>query len=258
MKFFCWICFIVALIVFSTSCATRKRLPVNYLENLSDTTIPSGLKANEATIRKNDILSIRVYSMSIDPSTDIPYNLPEGQGTGANNTTTGFLVDQNGNIEYPRIGTVKAEGLTKEELAEVIKSRLQDQLKQPSVMVRFINYRITVLGEVRGPGTFSVPSERITILEALGMAGDVSEFGKRSNVKVMRESSDGQRTVGTIDLTSSQMFNSPFYTLQQNDVVFVDQSDKRTKQQDQQQTMQQIGIATSLITVIALVLNFIK
>jgi polysaccharide biosynthesis/export protein len=111
---------------------------------------------------------------------------------------------------------------------------------------------------VRGPGTFSVPSERITILEALGMAGDVSEFGKRSNVKVMRESSDGQRTVGTIDLTSSQMFNSPFYTLQQNDVVFVDQSDKRTKQQDQQQTMQQIGIATSLITVIALVLNFIK
>ena len=256
MKFFCWICFLAALVVFS-SCASQKRLPVNYLENVSDTIIPTGLVTGNSLIRKNDMLSIRVYSMSIDPATDVPYNLPEGS-SATSAGTSGFLVDQNGNIEYPRVGPIKAEGLTKEELAEVIKSRLQDQLKQPSVMVRFLNYRFTILGEVRSPGTFTVPSERVTILEALGMAGDVSEFGKRSTVRVMRENENGQRQIGTLDLTSSEMFNSPYFMLQQNDVVFVDQTGIRTQQQERQNVLQQITIATSLVTTIALILNFIK
>ena len=125
-------------------------------------------------------------------------------------------------------------------------------------MVRFLNYRFTILGEVRAPGTFTVPSEKVTILEALGMAGDITEFGKRTSIKVMREDSIGQRQIGTLDLTSSQMFNSPFFQLQQNDVVIVDQAERRLKQQEQQQVIQQIGIATGLITTIALILNFIK
>jgi polysaccharide biosynthesis/export protein len=256
MKFFSWICFLWAIIMFS-SCATQKRVPVNYLERVSDTSVVV-IEAANATIRTNDLLSIRVYSMSINPATDIPYNLPETAGAAGGPGSGGFLVDRNGFIEYPRIGTVKAAGLTREELAELIRMKLQDQLLQPSVVVRFLNYRFTVLGEVRTPGTFTVPSENVTILEALGLAGDVTEFGKRNQVKVMRERENGQREIATVDLTSTAMFSSPYFRLQQNDVVFVDQAERRLRQQEQQQVVQQIQIATGLITTIALILNFIK
>jgi polysaccharide biosynthesis/export protein len=258
MKLYCWLCFILALLFFS-SCASRKGFPVNYMENVNDTVIPIKNKIVSPTIMRNDILSIRVYSMSVDPATDIPYNIPESAlAQNSNGVGVGFLVDQEGDIEYPRIGKLKAAGLTKEELAEVIKTHLQTQLKQPSVMVRFLNFRVSVLGEVNGPGTFTVASERVTVLEALGLAGDITEFGKRDNIKVMRETTDGQREIGTINLTNSDMFNSPFFQLQQNDVVFVDQSERRQKLQNQQQILQQIGIATGIITILALVLNFLK
>jgi polysaccharide export outer membrane protein len=258
MKLYCWLCFILALLFFS-SCASRKNYQVNYIANVTDSVIPVKNKMTSPRIMVNDILSIRVYSMSIDPSTDIPYNIPESAANqNTNGVGVGFLVDQAGEIEYPRIGKIKAEGLTKEELAESIKLRLQDQLKQPSVMIRFLNFRVSVLGEVNGPGTFTVATERVTVLEALGLAGDITEFGKRDNIKVMRETVDGQREIGTINLTNSDMFNSPFFQLQQNDVVFVDQSERRQKLQNQQQLLQQIGIATGIITVLALVLNFLK
>ena len=196
--------------------------------------------------------------MSINPATDIPYNLPEQVVAGGSGTTTaGFLVDQKGNIEYPRIGTIHAEGLTKEQLSETIKDKLKEQLTEPSVIVRFVNYKITVLGEVRSPGTFTLPTDKITILEALGLAGDITDFGRRSTVKILRENNN-QREIGTINLTSKELFTSPFYHLQQNDVVFVEQESRKIRQQEQQNLAQQIGIATSIITAIALILNFIK
>jgi len=139
----------------------------------------------------------------------------------------------------------------------VIKGKLQDQLTQPAVIVRFLNYRITVLGEVKGPSTFTLPTDHLTVLEALGLAGDVTEFGRKDNVKVMREV-NGQREIGTIDLTSKEMFNSPYFRLQQNDVVFVDQTRRKIRQQEQQTLLQQIAIASSIITAAALILNFVK
>jgi polysaccharide biosynthesis/export protein len=257
MRIFNLLLFLTVLI-WNTSCRTQKATINNYLENLSDTTAVLADSVVNPVIQKGDILSIRVYSMSINPATDIPYNLPEQTVAGSSGTTTsGFLVDQNGNVEYPRLGTIRAQGLTKEELADVIKKKLEGQLTQPSVIVRFVNYKITVLGEVRSPGTFPVSTERITILEALGLAGDITEFGKKTNLKVLREN-DAKREIGTIDLTSKEMFNSPFYRLQQNDVVFVEQTGRKTRQQEQQNLAQQIGIATSIITAIALILNFIK
>ena len=250
--------FFAAIIVLATSCRVQKKTFSNYLENVADTTIPIQNNIPDPLIQKNDILSIRVYSMSINPATDIPYNLPEQAVAGGTGTTTaGFLVDQNGNIEYPRIGTIHVEGLTKEQLANAIKEKLKDQLTQPSVIVRFVNYKITVLGEVRSPGTFTVPTDKITILEALGMAGDITDFGKRSSVKILRENNN-QREIGTLNLTSKELFTSPFYHLQQNDVVFVEQESRKIRQQEQQNLAQQIGIATSIITAIALILNFIK
>ena len=124
-------------------------------------------------------------------------------------------------------------------------------------MVRFLNFKISVLGEVKSPGTFTLPTERVTILEALGLSGDVTEFGTKNNVMVVREN-NGQIERGRIDLTSDSMFSSPYYRLQQNDVVFVESNGRNLKQLQRQETAQQIGIASSIITAIALILNFIK
>jgi polysaccharide export outer membrane protein len=249
---------IIGVAVWGASCAGQKKLSNNYLENVGDTTASITTALPDPIIHKNDILSIRVYSMSINPATDVPYNLPEqSAAVGMGTSTSGFLVDQNGNIEYPRLGTIHAEGLTKERLASEIKKRLEGQLTQPSVIVRFVNYRVTVLGEVRSPGVFPVASDQVTILEALGMAGDVTDFGKKTTVKVLREN-NGKREIGTLDLTSKDMFTSPYYHLQQNDVVVVEQAKRKIHQQEQQNVAQQIGIAISVITAIALILNFVK
>jgi polysaccharide export outer membrane protein len=230
----------------------------NYLERM-DTSTKTLLNMAEPRIQKNDLLSIKVYSQSADPRTDIPYNLPEQTVVGSSTVaaTAGFLVDENGNIEYPRLGIVQVEGLTKAELAQLIKSRLQDALKNPSVIVRFLNYRVTVLGEVRAPGTFSIPTERVTILEALGMAGDINEFGKRDTVKVAREV-NGQLKVGYVSLNSANLFNSPYFRLQQNDVVFVEQTRRRRQQEERQDIGQQVGIATGILTAVALIFNLIR
>jgi polysaccharide biosynthesis/export protein len=250
--------FIAVIICLASSCRVQKRTFSNYLENVADTTIPIQNNIPDPLIQKNDILSIRVYSMSINPATDIPYNLPEQAVAGGSGTTTaGFLVDQNGNIEYPRIGTLHVEGLTKEQLSAAIKEKFKEQLTQPSVIVRFVNHRITVLGEVKSPGTYNLSNDKITILEALGLAGDITDFGKRNNVKILRENNN-QREIGIINLTSEDMFTSPFYHLQQNDIVIIDQERRKIKQQEQQNVAQQIGLAASIITTIALILNFIK
>ncbi len=246
----------LSLIIFS-SCRTQKQVTNNYLMNVHDTTIRDSIAFKQPVIQKGDLLSIRVYSLAngVDPRADAPYNLIEG-GTGGSNAS-GFLVDEAGNIEYPQIGTLHVEGLTREQLAQEIKKRLVDQLSQPSVVVRFLNFRFTVLGEVGRPGTITVPTERVNLLEALGLAGDITEFGKKNTVKVIREN-NGQREIGTVDLTTHDLFNSPYYRLQQNDVVLVEQTARKVKQQDRQELLQQIGIASSIITAIALILNLIR
>ncbi len=247
--------FICSILIFSLlSCRTQKNVTQNYLQDVSDTTIREAMSFRQSVIQKGDILSIRVFSDAIGTSlADVPFNLEPLNTTGA----TGYLVDANGNIEYPQLGSIKAEGLTREQLSTAIKILLEGKLNRPAVDVRFLNYRITVLGEVRSPSTFTLPTERITILEALGLAGDISEFGKKDNVKIIRET-DGQVEIGTIDLTSNNMFASPYFRLQQNDVVFVEQTGKKIKQQEQMVVAQQIGIATSIVTAIALIINLIR
>jgi polysaccharide export outer membrane protein len=257
MRIFSLICFL-GILLSCASCTTQRRVTNNYLENINDTTPKEPVLHIEPIIQKNDLLSIRIYSASIHPEVDLPYNLTEPGASGsAVGSTSGFLVDGNGDIEYPRLGVVHAEGLTKAQLSDVIKKKLEGQLTQPSVIVRFLNYRITVLGEVRTPGTFTVPTERLTILEALGLAGDITEFGLKKNIKVVREN-NGQREIGTVDLTSKSMFASPYYQLQQNDVVMVEQTGQRSKQEDRQVLAQQIGIASSVITAIALIITILK
>lgn len=249
MRVFSLLFFTVAF--FATSCTSQRAVTNNYLQNAADTSGRDSIPMGSAVIHKGDLLSIRVYSTATGsrPEIDAPYNLLD--------QTTGFLVDANGNIEYPQIGVLHVEGFTREQLSDMIKRKFEGQLTQPSVIVRFLNYRITILGEVSSPNTFTIPTEHVTVLEALGLAGDITEYGRKDNVKIIREN-NGTREIGTIDLTSKNMFNSPYFRLQQNDVVLVEQTRRKVKQQEQQILGQQIGIASSIITAVALVLNLIK
>lgn len=255
------LCFF-AIAFFAFSCTIQKPVANNYLQNAKDTSGKSMANIQIPVVQKGDLLSIKVFSNAngLKPEADAPYNLQEasaGTGTGGGSAAGSFMVDQNGNIEYPQLGTLHIEGLTREQVADLIKARVDSLLTNPSVIVRFQNFKISVLGEVNHPGSFTLPTERVTILEALGLSGDVTDFGRKNNVMVVREN-NGQIERGRIDLTTDSMFVSPYYRLQQNDVVFVESNGKRLKQQQRQETAQQIGIATSVITAIALILNFIK
>jgi polysaccharide export outer membrane protein len=260
MKFFSLLFFAV-IVFYASSCTTQKRATTqNYLERANDTTGKSVVNLQPPVVQKGDLLSIKVFSKAngLDPKADAPYNLQEtGTAAGGNAATAGFMTDQNGNIEYPQIGLLHVEGLTREQIAELIKSKLDGQLIQPSVIVRFLNFKISVLGEVNSPGSYTLPTERVTILEALGLSGDITEFGRKNNVMVVREN-NGQIERGRIDLTSDSMFVSPYYRLQQNDVVFVEATGRKLQQQERQETAQQIGLGISIITAIALILNFIR
>jgi len=166
------------------------------------------------------------------------------------------MVDMDGNIRFPRLGVLHAEGLTKRQLADTIVSKITD-LENPTAVIRFLNYRITVLGEVGHQGTFTIPNERVTIFEALGLAGDIPVTGKKNNVKILREV-NGDREIGTVDLTSKNIFESPYYHLQQNDVILVEVKKNKVKQADQALVLSRLAFALSLVTTLAILYNIFK
>lgn len=250
-----------ALPFYFISCTPQQKIP-NYLQNVTDTTITEKILPSELRIQKNDLLSIQVYSASTKPQiSDAPYNLVS-QGGGSPEGSTGssvggFLVDANGNIEYPQIGLLKVEGLTKIQLADSIKKKINEKdsvLTNPAVIIRFQNLKVTVLGEVNREGPITVPGEKVTIMEAIGLAGGVKEFGLRNAVKVVREI-DGKRQAGYVDLSSNSLFESPYYNLMQNDLIVVEPSKRKAKKADQEMVYRQAGFVVSLITAIAVVIR---
>jgi len=227
---------------------------------MKDTTAAKSFYITEPVIQKNDQLSIQISSAALDPEIDLLYNQQTSAGGVSGQQQQlqyGYLVDQKGNLELPRIGVIHAEGLTKEQLATEVKNRLKGQLNDPIVIIRFTNFRIIVIGEVGSPGVHTVAVENLTLLEGLALAGDVTEFGKMKEVKILREN-NGRRQLGIVDLTSSKMFESPYYQLQQNDVIMVEQTKYKVTQAEQQRISQQLGFALSIITSIALLYNIFK
>jgi len=253
--------YFIAILFFVTSCTTQKEAANNnYLINAKDTFGKTVTKVQPPIIQKGDLLSIKVFSKAngLDPKADAPYNLQQSSSAGGSSGgSSGFMVDRSGNIEYPQLGELHVEGLTREEVSQLIKSKLDTVLINPSVDVRFLNYKVTILGEVKAPGSYTFPTENVTILEALGQSGDISDFGKKDNVMVVREN-NGVVERGRINLTSDSLFLSPYYHLQQGDVVMVEALPKKIRQQQEQQTAQKIGLGISIITAIALILTFFK
>jgi polysaccharide biosynthesis/export protein len=247
---------LTAFILFLSSCRPQRAV-YNYLEDMTDTTSKKSFYIAEPVIQKNDQLSIQISSASLDPNVDALYNQQYNNSMGSQYQTYGYLVDQKGNIELPRIGVIHVEGITKDSLAAEIKTRLKSQLADPTVVIRFTNFRIIVMGEVGSPGVKSVGVENLTILEALAMAGDITLYGKKKEVKIIRENK-GQRQLGIIDVTSTKVFESPYYQLQQNDIILVEQTKYKVTQTEQGRISQQIGFALSIITSIALLYNIFR
>lgn len=212
------------------SCVSQKKMI--YLQGadyLQDN--PQQIKENfELKIQSDDQLAISISSKDRELIEPFNNNTLIGSGSGMNsqyNSQAGvsyFQVDKDGNIEFPIFGTLKASGLTRTELAKVLENRLisQNYIKDPLVSIKIMSFKVTVLGEVKAPGVQNVTGERLTLLEALGMAGDLLPSARRENIMVIREE-DGKRKSYMVDLTSSyDVLNSSCYYLQQNDVVYVE------------------------------------
>jgi polysaccharide export outer membrane protein len=254
MRFFLLL-LLSACILLLGSCRPQRAV-INYLEDFTDTTLRKNFYIAEPVIQKNDQLSVQISSEALTPEVDALYNQNMGGQVGQSQFY-GYLVDQKGNIEIPRVGVIHVEGITKDSLASEIKARLKKELAEPTVVIRFTNFRIIVIGEVGSPGVKTIGVENLTILEALAMAGDITLYGKKKEVKIIRENK-GQRQIGIIDVSSSKMFESPYYQLQQNDIVMVEQTKYKVTQTEQTRIMQQIGFALTIITSVALLYNIFR
>lgn len=212
---------LLILLLSVSSCATKK--DVVYFQNAKDFETIVDTDTFKAKLKVGDILTI--YVSTLDPTVAQPYNILTRTGgeNGGGGQLLDFLVDVEGNIDYPVLGKIKLAGLTIEEAKQLLKSKFSEGelLKDPVIIIRLLNFRVTVGGEVRAPGVYPVTGERVTILEALGMAGDLTIKGRRDNVLVIRDF-NGAKTYTRIDLTSKEVFNSPVYYLTQNDYIYVE------------------------------------
>jgi polysaccharide export outer membrane protein len=217
-----YIAILVGLLLMQ-SCVQHREL-INFNEGAEFPAGPTAIPLPPpAVIQPDDLLDIRVFISGLDPVSAVaPFNLAAAaSGPMINNAANGFLVDDKGLINYPGIGELPVAGLTIEAARDTIKNRLRAYLNDPIVNIRFLNFRYTILGEVKSPNTFTAPSDRITILEAIGAAGDLTQYANRTNILVVREQ-NGQREFGRVNLHDRRIFMSPYFYLRQNDVIYVE------------------------------------
>ena len=242
---------VVCMAVFFTACTSTKK--IIYLQDVVPLKQQEIEQKYEVIIHGDDLLAIMVNSR--DPELALPFNMPMvsyqlGSNTGGQQRVLGYLVDTNGNIDFPSLGEIHVEGLTRMQLTELIKNKLieGDLIKDPIVTVQFLNFKISVMGEVGRPGSFTISGDRITLLEALSMAGDLTIYGRRDRVGVIREN-NGKRTILFHDLRSADIFNSPCYYLQQNDIVYVEPNKAKSGQSSINQN-NSIGVWVSVISLL--------
>lgn len=240
--------FLACLVVVSlfSSCQSYKKVPY-----LQDAEVVSQVRQEEslydAKIMPKDLLTIVVSCTS--PELAVPFNLtvasPASVAISNTQVTTQpviqpYLVDNDGKINFPVLGELKVGGLTKRQAEQLVIEKLKPYIKEtPIVTVRMVNYKISVIGEVARPGTFTISNEKVNLLEALAMAGDMTVYGLRDNVKLIREGADGRQQIITLDLNKAETILSPYYWLQQNDIVYVTPNKAKARNSD-------IGNSTSL------------
>lgn len=233
-KIFVRLSILLALLVVSAaSCSTYKK--INYIQDAQLDTALTMIANQGILIQPMDMISIVVSSR--DPELARIYNLPvvtyqagsESSVSNFNQRLIGYSVDNDGNIQFPELGTIHVAGLNRWQLAELIREKLSSLVKDAVVTVQFMNFKISVTGEVTSPGVFDISGDKITIFEAISLARNLTIYGRRDGVYVIREQ-NGSRTIYQVDLRTVDMFNSPAYYLQQNDVVYVEPNKVRAGQ----------------------------
>ncbi len=237
-----------------SSCASKKEM---YYFQGDETSINEIYKYTP-TLRPDDLLVITVSALDVESTLPFnqqnPYNVNTTTSesvTSTNPRLRTYLIDENGEIDFPVLGKVKLEGLTRSEAMDFLREKLKRYIKDPSVNIHISNFRITILGEVNRPGTYTLANEKITLLEALGLAGDLTIYGKRQDIVVIREA-EGNKTFTHVDLRSNQIFSSPVYYLSQNDVIYVHPNGARRNSSNYSATNSVfISIAGIVISVIS-------
>lgn len=254
-------CLMAAVLLAFTACESAEEIA--YIHNAPRDAKEALSGAFSSGIQPNDQLYI--YIESEEAGAAIPFNqetnkvaVKDGAVLNATNGATkvqGYLVNQDGSIIFPVLGELKVQGLTHHQLADLIKKRLIDEghLTKPVVTVKLMNFKVCILGDVAKPGQIVVDGERITIFEALSRVGDLTIYGQRQNVTIIREE-NGVRTIGEVDLSSKDIFQSPYYYLHQNDVVYVEPNMRKKKNAERDpMTMTYISSAVSIISVLSTV-----
>ena len=227
---------LIATVLLLSSCGSSEK--VAYLQNSGQVNVESSKVLFDARIMPKDLLTITVST--VNPEAAVPFNLTtqtamsqEQKTLASQPTLQTYLVSNDGTIDFPIIGSIKVSGLTKKECESMILEKIRPYLadsEKPIIIVRMSSYSISVLGEVKNPGSFPVSREKINIFEALAIAGDMTIYGVRDRVRLIREDAAGKKEIHVLDLSDANVINSPYYYLQQNDIVYVEPS--KVKKQD--------------------------
>lgn len=254
---------IIALAIISsfsvlTSCNSSKKLNRDFLYFQKGLDSLGTIQQRESIIKTNDVLNIQVSSKSSNQEQAAVFNIPNGNTTA----TSGYQVSSAGTIDLPIIGSVKAAGLTKLQLQSLLTERISPYVKDPLVIIRFLQFNVNVLGEVHAPGTKTFASDRVSIIDAISASGDMTDFGKKQNVVVIREE-NGRRNYYTLDLRSGSVFQSPAYLLQPNDIVYVQPNNIRLRTIDYDPKQQErsrfwIYLASFGISLTSIVISIIR
>jgi len=250
--------------IFLQACNTEKKLrSLVYFNQQGDSTLAKTIQNYEPVIQAGDRLSIIVNAL--DPGSAAPYNLGSGSittsagpslGTSSSGGANGgYVVEADGTIHFPQLGKIQVVGMQRKQLIDTLTQRLVKYLTDPIVTVQFINFKITVLGEVSRPGTISIPDGKVTLAEAIGLAGDLPITARRDNISVIREQ-NGQREFGRVNLLSKNVFSSPYYVLKQNDIVYVELTKEKVTATDQSNTIlrNNISLVTTALSIVSTII----
>lgn len=227
MKKFLFPIVALAIVMLLGSCLSGRGVP--YFQNIDEISLAGSKGLYDARIMPKDMLTITVSTT--DPAAAAPFNLSVGNAVGASGQLAsgggnlqGYLVDNDGNIDFPVVGRVHVLGMTKSQCQDMIRRKLLPYMaasEKPIVTVRMSGYRVTVIGEVRSPGVYPVACEKMSVVEALAKAGDLTVYGKRNNIMLIREDETGQKKMVRLNMNDANLINSPYYYLQQNDILYV-------------------------------------
>lgn len=242
--------FLFVAAIFCTSCGSTKKAyrQTVYFRDISDSLERLAPIVFEQRFQPGDILYIGVVTQNENMSSifNQPISMPSGSSSGG---PMGYLVDNDSTITFPLLGRLKVAGHTKNTFTQEITTRLKHYVDSPIVTVRLMNYRVTVLGEVNKPGTITIPNERVSILDAIGLAGDLTIYGIRDSIRVIRQN-EGKIESGTINLNSGSFFDSPYFYLKQNDVVYVKMQRRKLYAADQT-TLRSVSIIVGIVSAVA-------